>query len=209
MLFDGERQTLWTIDPKQKNYSEITEADAAKIQEMRNKMEQQMKEQMSKMPPEERKKMEEMMGKSDAGPSNERRLTFEATGKEQKTDHGFSCKLYRVLDEGKLVQEACFIPWKEAGLSIQDFQVFETFEQFLKKISGGDSQHQGRIFQELKQAPGVPAHTTTILPDGAIAGEQELTELKRENIPAGQFALPSGFSKKSLLKNSEHGGSKR
>lgn len=198
MLFDGDQQKLWTIDPDRKNYSEVTEADVAQIEGMRRQMEDQMKEQMSKMPPERRKRMEEMMERHGAGPSKERELTFEATGKEKKTDHGFLCKLYRVLEEGKEIEEACFIPWKEAGLSVQDFQAFDAFGAFLKKI-GGDAKHQNRVFHDLTRAPGIPAHTAVIRPDGSTGSEQELTELKRENIPAAQFTLPAGLEKKPLF----------
>lgn len=202
MLFDGDQQKLWTIDPKQKSYAEITEADLAKVQGMKGQMEQQMKEQMSKLPPDQKKKMEEMMAKHGAGDAKERRLTFEAAGKPTKTDHGFSCNPYRVLDEGKPIEEACFIPWKEAGVSMQDFQAFEAFGQFLKKM-GGDSNHQGQIFNEMREAPGIPARTAIIRQDGATGGEQELTELKRQSIPADQFTLPAGFKKQPMLEGGE------
>ncbi|MDC4204392.1 MAG: hypothetical protein MPW14_06320 [Candidatus Manganitrophus sp.] len=51
MIFDGEKQTLWTIDPKGKRYTEVTEADANRIKEMQAQMEQQMKERLKALPP--------------------------------------------------------------------------------------------------------------------------------------------------------------
>jgi hypothetical protein len=195
MIFDGEQQKLWSIDTKQKSYSEITEADAARIKEMREKMEKQIKEQMGKMPPEQRMQMEELLEKTKPGSDAPRVLTFEPMEGTKKTSAGFSCKPHRVIEGGQPIEEICFIPWKESGLSLQDFQAFDAFEQFLRKI-GADSKSQGRIFQDLKQSPGIPAHVAMVGQDKAPRREQELTALKHETIPASRFTLPEGLQKK-------------
>lgn len=198
MIFDGEQQKLWSIDTKQKVYSEITEADAAKIKETREKMEKQMKEQMGKMPPEQRAQMEQMLEKMKQDNSDTpRKLTFEPMGESKKTVAGFSCRPHRVIENGKPIEEICFIPWKESGLSIQDFQAFDAFEQFLKKI-GADTKNQGRIFQDLKQSPGIPAHVAMVAQDKSPRREQELTLLKHEDIVDSQFTLPEGLQKKPV-----------
>lgn len=198
MIFDGEQQKLWNIDTKEKSYSEITEADAARIKEAREKMELQMKEQMGKMPSEQRMQMEEMLQKMKQG-NNEppRKMSFEPIEGNKKTRFGLSCKPHRVIEEGKPIEEICFIPWKESGLLLQDFQAFDVFEQFLKKI-GADTKNQGRIFQDLKQSPGIPAHVVVAAQGKTPRREQELTALKREEIPPSRFTLPEGLQKKPM-----------
>ena len=197
MIFDGEQQKLWSIDTRQKVYSEITEADAARIKETREKMEKQMRDQMGKMPPEQREQMEQMLEKMKQDSSDApRKLTFEPmAGGNRKMASGYSCQPHRVIESGKAIEEICFIPWKEAGLSLQDFQAFDAFDQFLRKI-GADTKNQGRIFQDLKQSPGIPAHVLMLGQEKAPRREQELTALKREELPAGRFALPEGLQKK-------------
>jgi hypothetical protein len=197
MIFDGEQQKLWSIDTQQKIYSEITEADAARIKETREKMEKQMREQMGKMSPEQREQMEQMLEKMKQDSSDTpRKLTFEPIeGGNKKMASGFSCKPHRVLENGKAIEEICFIPWKDAGLSLQDFQAFDVFDQFLRKI-GADTKSQGRIFQDLKQSPGIPAHVLMLGQEKATRREQELTALKREEVPASRFTLPEGLQKK-------------
>lgn len=197
MIFDGDQQKLWSIDTRQKIYSEITEADAARIKETREKMEKQMREQMGKMSPEQRDQMEQMLEKMKRDSNDTpRKLTFEPMeGGNKKMASGFSCKPHRVIESGKPIEEICFIPWRDSGLSLQDFQAFDTFDQFLKKI-GADTKNQGRIFQDLKQSPGIPAHVIMLGPEKGPRREQELTALKRQEIPAGQFALPEGLQKK-------------
>jgi hypothetical protein len=196
MIFDGEQQKLWSIDTKEKSYSEITEADGARIKEAREKMEIQMKEQMGRMPSEQRMQMEEMLQKmKQGGNDTPRKMTFEPIEGNKNTRFGLACKLHRVIEEGKPIEEICFIPWKESGLSIQDFQAFDAFEQFLKKI-GADTTNQGRIFQELKQSPGIPAHIAVVGQEKSPRREKELTALKRQEISPSQFSLPEGLQKK-------------
>jgi len=199
MIFDGDQQKLWSIDTRQKVYSEITEADAARIKETREKMEKQMREQMGKMPPEQREQMEQMLEKMKQDNRDApRKLTFEPIGGgNKKMASGFSCNPHRVIEEGKAIEEICFIPWKESGLSLQDFQAFDAFDQFMKKI-GADTKSQGRIFQDLKQSPGIPAHVLMLGQEKAPRREQEMTALKREEIPAGRFTLPEGLQKKAI-----------
>ena len=197
LIFDGEQQKLWNIDTRQKIYSEITQADAARIKEMREQREKEMKEQMGKMPPEQRAQMEQMLEKmKQESVDAPRKLTFEPIEGNKKTGAGFLCKPHRVIENGKAIEETCFIPWKESGLSLQDFQAFDAFEQFLKKI-GADMKNQGRIFQELKQSPGIPAHVATVSQEKSSRREQELTRLKSGDLPDNPFVLPEGLQKKT------------
>lgn len=197
LIFDGEEQKLWNIDTRQKIYSEITEADAARVKEMREQREKEMKEQMGRMPPEQRAQMEQMLEKMKQDEVDApRKLTFEPVEGNKKTGAGFSCKPHRVIENGRPIEEICFIPWKEAGLSLQDFQAFDAFEQFLRKI-GADTKKQGQIFQELKQGPGIPAHVVMVPQEKSSRREQELTRLKRAAVPDTQFVLPEGLQKKT------------
>lgn len=199
MIFDGEKQTLWTIDPKGQRYTEITEADAKRIQEMQQQMEQQMKERLKALPPDQRKEMEERLDAMKGKPSDGPKLTFEPAGETKKTKHGFSCKPYRVLGNGKPIEEACFIPWKETGLSVDDFRAFDALDQFFRKLGSQGGNQQNRIFADLLQSPGIPAHVAMIGPDGTLGAEQDLVVLKKENIPADQFTPPAGLKKESLF----------
>ena len=198
MIFDGEKQTLWTIDPKKQRYTEVTEADANRIHEMQQKMEEQMKERLKALPPDQRKEMEERLEAMKGKPAEAPKLTFEPAGEVKKTKHGFSCKPYRVLGDGKPIEEACFIPWKEAGLSADDFRAFDALGQFFGKL-GSRGNQQNRIFADLTESPGVPAHVAMIGPDGTLGAEQDLVLLKKETIPADQFTPPSGLKKEPLF----------
>ncbi len=199
MIFDGEKQTLWTIDPKGQRYTEVTEADANRIKEMQKQMEQQMQERLKALPPDQRKEMEARLEAMRSKPTEAPKLTFEPAGEMKKTKHGFSCRPHRVFADGKPIEEACFIPWKETGLSVDDFRAFDALDQFFRKLGTQGGNQQNRIFGDLAQSPGIPAHVAMIGPDGTLGAEQDLIVLKKETIPADQFTPPSGFKKESLF----------
>ncbi|MBI3804983.1 MAG: hypothetical protein HY282_14610 [Nitrospirae bacterium] len=199
MIFDGDKQTLWTVDPQKQRYTEVTEADAKRIQEMQQQMEQQMKERLKGLPPEQRKQMEDQLDAMKGKETEAPKLTFEPIGEGRKTEHGFSCKPFRVTANGQAIEEACFIPWKETGLSVEDFRAFDALDQFFRKIGGGKGNQQNRVFGDLLQSPGIPAHVKMLRPDGTAGPEQDLVILKKESIPADRFTVPPGLQKESLF----------
>ncbi|MFQ5780854.1 MAG: hypothetical protein ACE5HN_08760 [Nitrospiria bacterium] len=198
MIFDGDQQKLWTIDLNQKKYSEFTKADAVLIQEMRKKMKLQMEEQMGRLPPEQQMQLREMLKQMDEGNDTPPRvLTFEAGGAGRKTDRGFSCRPYRVIEKGKPIEEICFILWEESGFSLGDFRPLDAFGRFLQKMGTGTS-GKNQIFYDLRQAPGIPAHVVVVAPGNQAGHEQVLTALKRKQVPANRFTLPKGFQKEPV-----------
>lgn len=206
MIFDGDKQTLWTIDPNKKRYTETTEADANRIKAMRQQMEQQMEERLKALPPDQRKEMEARLEEMKIKPVDPPTLTFEPAGGTKKTEHGFSCKPYRVFADGKPIEEACFIPWEEAGLSVDDFRAFDALDQFFRKLGTQGGNQQNHIFADLVQSPGIPAHVAMIGPDGTLGVEQNLVILKKEEIPSDQFIPPAGLKKESLFGGGGGGG---
>src|SRR5262249_46358724 len=68
VIFDGDKQGLWLIQPGDNSYSEITQETIAGLGQMMGQANQQMsdamkkmQEQMANMPPQQRAMMEQMM----------------------------------------------------------------------------------------------------------------------------------------------------
>jgi len=199
MIFDGDQQKLWTIDSVQKIYSEISDADIARIKEMRDKMKRRIEKQMERLPPEQQMELRGMLKQMSQGTSTPpRALIFKASGMKRKTKDGFSCTPFRVMEKALPVEEICFIVWEKSGFSLEDFQAFEAYERFLVKI-GANTTGQNKIFFDLKQSPGIPAHVAVVSPGNRNGREQVLTLLQRKRISAKTFTPPQGFQKKPTL----------
>jgi hypothetical protein len=199
MIFDGDQKKMISVDPEKKTYMEITEADVAKIKKTRDQMQQQLEERLKQLPPEQRKKMEEMMGqmgqKHGALKDRKTETKLEPLG-GRKSYHGFSCETYRRTRDGQNITEECIIPWKATGLSKNDFQVMEKFDAFFGKMGGGG--REDPTYSEIANSPGVPAFVATLHSDGSHGAEEELTRLKRQSVPSSAFTAPAGFTKTEM-----------
>lgn len=207
MIFDGGQQRLWTIDSEQKSYSEVSEEDITRIKTMREKMKRRIEKQMERLPPEQQMELRGMLKQMAQGTAEPPRvLAFKASGTKRKTKDGFSCSPFRVMEKGLPIEEICFIVWDKSGFSLEDFQAFDAYEQFLVKI-GANTTGQNKIFFDLKQSPGIPAHVAVVSPGNRSGREQVLTLLKRKRIPEKKFIPPQGFQKKQT--STEPGESSR
>jgi hypothetical protein len=191
MIWDGDAQTLYQLDPAGRTYSRISQDDARKLAE-------QLQQALAKLPPAERARVEEGL-KQNAG-ANRRTTTYEATG-AARTVAGLACQEYRVLREGKLEEEGCFVPWGPGAVTKADLAPLVSFgkfmERFLAQAYGAAAERAGglRIAEELDRAPGFPAHVRHVDAEGKAAGEERLTKLERTTVPAERFGVPSGYTK--------------
>src|SRR3954465_5865655 len=61
VIFDGDKQVMWIVDPSEGSYREMTAAQVQQMGDQMSSMMQQMQGQLAQMPPEQRKMMEDMM----------------------------------------------------------------------------------------------------------------------------------------------------
>ncbi len=186
-IFDGDASKFLQVDPEARTYSEMTRADGQAIAA-------RLREAMARMPPEQRERMEAMLGKA---PRTRHDSKYEATGAHE-TVAGFRCDGYRKLRDGKLTEEGCFIPWSAGAVTKEDlaglFELGKFMDQMLAGIPGARGGVTDQIYGELERAPGFPAVVAHVDPSGTRGKEQRLLNLKRTSVPSDQFAVPAGYS---------------
>jgi hypothetical protein len=200
VLIDAAKKTLVTVDDQAKTYTVIDAAERQRIHAQIDGAMAQMRERMKNMPPEQRQKIEEMMARNGMGPGaakpKERDIKFESMG-SKKTINGFSCQMYRKLEEGKVREEMCAVPWSSGLVQKSDFASLSKFAQEMAEDITGRHGSQN-LLEELDRYPGIPISRVTIEPDGK-RGDEELTKsIKRGSIEASKFAVPAGYTKKEL-----------
>ena len=208
IVFDGGAQVLRIINPARKSYSELTQAEA---QQMAGMM-AAMQAQLANLPPEQRKMMEDMMkGRGGRGmpglPAALERPTYKRTGTGRAGQ--WTCTTYDGFRGAEKVVEICAAEGSGFGLTAADFQVARQLADFLRNMLPqaadqvafwGSAEEQG--------FSGFPVRRTAFVngqPDAVI----EVTEVRREAIPASIFAVPDGFTKESLLGGLGRGGPNR
>ena len=123
-----------------------------------------------------------------------RALKFERLG-AKKSINGFSCEMYRVLEETTPKEEDCLAPWSASALQRSDFEGLRKFSEDMAKDAGAMGPGGGRqMFEQFDKYPGFPVLRHPLEP-GQHEDEQ-LKSVKRGSIPAVKFAVPAGFTKK-------------
>ena len=96
---------------------------------------EKMKEQMAKLPPEQRAQLEQMMGGAATGEGKEWTVDVRTTG---KTDNGRgpqAAQLWDVTRNGKLDEQICVVPYS-ALPGKEDFQaVFAKFAKMFEEMA--------------------------------------------------------------------------
>jgi hypothetical protein len=206
VILDASLRKMMVIDPDQRSYHEMTEADMRQMKARMDAMKAQMQERMKNMPPEQRKMMEQMMGGKAAGAmasGNAPVVRYEALG-QKKTVAGHACEMYKVLVGDMMTSHTCFAPWSSGIVSKADVESFKALAAELKKMfdvtgMGGN--------QDWSKIPGVPVEETHFGLDGkTVEWTNTLKSTQRGSVPADTFTVPAGYKKEALPTGPAFGG---
>jgi hypothetical protein len=193
VIVDAGAKKMIMINVSEKSYMELTESDMKKMRTQVDAMRAQAAERMKNLPPEQRKQMEKMMAGMGAPDGKLPKVTFQSMG-QTKTVNGFSCEMYRILRDGVAKEEDCVSPWSAKVLQKGDFEGFRKFAEEMAKEMGGAGGGQRDMFEQFDKFPGLPI--TRHMLDGGE--DEEIKSIKRGSIPASQFAVPAGYTKKEM-----------
>jgi hypothetical protein len=114
-IFDGASKRMIQLDAPNRSYTEITEADMAKIRAM----------------------MAERSGAPERKPLSRR---YEKTGKTDKA-LGNSCDVYRAVgSDGQSHEELCVAPFGTFGVQRSDFEGFRALGLYASSLAGRDGE---------------------------------------------------------------------
>jgi hypothetical protein len=195
MIFRGDKKVLWSVDSKNKTYSEMTEEDAKAVGAKANDAMAQMKEAMKSMPPEQRAMVEKMMSKKMPA-SQEITRQVKATG-ESKTINGFPCKGYTVSKSNGSSTEVWAADLSAVHLDPKDLQVFKEFSDFMKNMIPGMNQFAEWVkdyeHPRENEIPGFPVLSIEHDASGKETLRSELVRVDSGKIPTEKFEVPAGF----------------
>lgn len=212
VVFDVGRGRLWFANPRTKSYWEGTADEfctsmRGTMASAMSEVEKQMKDQLAKLPPDQRAQVEQMMkqalqgqaGQPGAAPAPPPRVTVERTA-EQATIAGLPAKKYRVLTDGQPFQDLWLA--SDAGL-LQELQIGKASDAYARMSacqagSAGpyaavaESQEYRKLLGEgwPVRIVGYPAGTPQTL--------TEVVKVERRDVPESEFTPPAGFRKAPL-----------
>jgi hypothetical protein len=194
--------TLYAIDDEDKTYVVLDKAGIDALGKKLTAGLQKMREQLAKMPADQREQMEQMLAKQIPGFSSDQKWTVEAvdTGKSDKVD-GRACRLWDVKRNGELDEQLCVVafstlPGKE-NLQVVFGNFAKVFEEMAKTVPmlAGLMSNE---FAAQEKINGFPVRSRDYENGSLSDMERVLTEWRAENVPASMFQVPAGYQKKAL-----------
>lgn len=204
-IFDLNTGEMVQIDNEGKRYIITTPEEYFKfIQDMTDRMKADLEKQLSKLPPDQRAKAEEMMKaqgmRLPGGGTLPKRVSLKKTD-ESRDIAGYRSNKYEIYEDGKLSEEI----WISKGIGLDgelDMKKMASYMSEIKKISekagfGYSSlDEQGRILKEIYET-GFPMRSVDYLSDGS-AYIEEIVRVNKADLSDGEFQPPVGYKRITL-----------
>lgn len=182
-IIDAAAQKMIMIDSAKRKYHELTAADMKMMQERMA----QARAMMQNLPPEQRKRIEQMMPGGN-GPA----VKYEPLG-QKKTVAGYACETYRVSVGEQALSESCMASWTSGILSKAEVERLKQLAAKMKDVFEITKQ------MDFSKVPGIPVEEIHLAADGKTRTyTRTLKSITRGDVPASAFEAPAGFTKKSI-----------
>jgi hypothetical protein len=193
--------TMYIVDEQEKTYVVFDKATMEKLAVQINAAMEKMKEQLSKLPPEQRVQMEQMMAAQMPGLDG-KEYVVEAvdTGKSDKVDSR-ACRIWDVKRNGELDEQLCVVPYSALPGKENLPQVFAKFAKLFEEMAKSVPMLTGMMtseFNTMTRVGGFPVRTRSY-EDGKLGPREQLVKVWREEkMPATMFEIPAGFTQKQM-----------
>lgn len=210
VLFRTQPESFVFFDAGDQSYTEMTREDAKRIGGAIETARKQMQAQLAKMPPEQRKVVEQAMAGvggdalMKAPPPKKAIEPAKAVANGTKDEvAGRACKGFDVTRGGKKIAEACVASWSDLGLTAQDVGGLRKMTLFQQQMmaevnfEGMQAAPGAEAFEVIDQINGFPLRVKTSM-DGKRPMAMRVTKIERKDVDPKLFEVPPGWTKKDL-----------
>lgn len=215
-IFRPDKQLLWMLDIQKKEYHQITESDLMKMTSKLDATRREMKEQLERLPADQRVMVEEMIKKqlSEGAPMEDfaggsisgPRPVFEKVAEDEKVG-SWNCDKYVEMENGIKVGEV----WTVPALTFLSYSRYFKMLIKLGDFFGKMPLVQGKAFEipllkvsegeEEGGLSGIPVKEIRYKPDGSMGSRWELRKISEESVDGLVFELPKDYKQRPLMEN--------
>lgn len=206
-IFDAAKEVVWSINLKDKTYTEMTKADIEAVGEQVNAAmtEQQrlMEEQLKQLPPEQRQMMEDMMGVYM--PDEKPPVVYKKIRSGEKIGT-WVCDVYDGYEDDTKIETVWAADETKLGITGHDFATLQKMADFFAKLNPDRDEiyaYGSAEAEEKLMYSGVPVKTVTYEGDHVVE-TSELRQIEETNVDAALFKLPEGLKKVDWREQMQH-----
>lgn len=210
VLFRAQPESFVFLDSGDKSYTEMNRDDMKRIGGAIDNARKQMQAQLAKMPPEQRKVVEQAMAGMGGEALTKAAPEKKAVEPAKAVANGSSdkvadraCKGFDVMRGGKKIAEACVAPWSDLGLTAKDVDGLRKMTAFQQQMiaevnfEGFQAAPGTEAFEVIDQINGFPLRVKTGM-DGKRAISMHVVKIERKDVDPKLFQVPQGWTKKEL-----------
>lgn len=203
MLFDADTETLFIINHKKKEYTEMTREDMENLNAMLTEQLAVMEQQLAMLPEKQRDMVREQMGASfgvGQKPSEYSLTEADVSIKDWETDK------YTGVADGKTQSEIYIASYGETGYESEDFasleKFFDTMKNFMQSISKQIPSAGMGFFGENMPGykEGIPVKTVIYNTKGEASSTTTLESISEEEVEKSVFEVPENYKMKKIGK---------
>jgi len=194
--------TMVIVDDTDQTYITFDKATMEQLAKQIAAAMDRMKEQLAKLPPEQREQIEAQMAKTPGMGGADQKWEVEAvdTGKTDKVD-GRACRVWDIKRNGELDDQWCVVPFAQLP-GKENFQaVFANFAKVFEEMAKSVPMLSGVMSNEFSaqaKVGGFPVRSRAY-ENGKLGDQEQLVKVWREeSIPASQFEIPAGYKPKKM-----------
>ncbi len=201
MIFKDD--VLYVVEPGKKSYVALDRETIEAVGGVVDDAMSRMREELGKLPPEQRAMVEQMMG-SKAGTmlgsgNAPRPITASDTGRSDEAA-GRQCRIWELARDGEVFQELCVVDLSEVpgdedirALARRMNSVMQELSETLSKLGVNP-----RDFEAMRDIDGYPVRVREVLNGEPAAKQTVLTDWREAILPAALFAIPEGYERRDL-----------
>jgi hypothetical protein len=162
---------------------------------------EQMKEQLAKLPPDQRAQVEAAMSAQIPGlDGKDYKVEAVDTGKSDKVDNR-ACRIWDMKRNGELDEQICVVPYSALPGKENLPAVFAKFAKLFEEMAKSVPMLAGMMSSEfvaMNQVNGFPVRTREY-ENGKLGSSEQLVKVWREEaVPASMFQVPAGYRQKQM-----------
>ncbi len=186
VIFRLDKGLIWNIDSSNKTYTETTFKE---IKESAQRSMEDIKKEIAKMSPEERKEMEQFLPQLDISKKTEVRI--EETG-EKRDVSGYKCGL--IITTTDTARSEMWVT-EQIKYDKDAKKFFEAISSIFSDIP--TFQEMASMYQTLTRIEGVPMETKTTVTMGpeSYSSISIVSKVEQKKINDSEFELPEGLKK--------------
>ena len=196
-----DKETMYVVNPSEKSYAAMTFTEMEKQMKQANaQMDQsmgEMQEKLKSMPEAQRKMVEQMMANRMQAKTEGPAAEVVNTG-EKRTISGYACTKYLIKQDTAVLATVWTTPEVKLNSVMQS-----DMEAFMTRMASMNPMMPKGIIDGMKKIKGFPIEQEM---GGAQGVKTVVTKVEAKTLPAAEFDVPAGFTKKSMEAMQEGGG---